>query len=545
MRRGIVVAPQPEAVAAGLDILKRGGNALDAALATALAQGVVDPLMAGVGGFGALVVFDPVAGTATVVDFPGRAGSKATAGMFAPFVLGRVRGHAERYHVEGFINQIGYQSVCVPGVPLGFWEAHRHWGSLPWREIFGPAIALARDGFRVSGDLFRQWTRPQAAGHVESEQRFAATRASSEMFLDGGRLREPGSLLAQPDLARTLAILAGEGPRPFYEGGLAERIVRDFEEHGGLLTQEDFRAYRVATAPALTGTYRGETIYTCPPPSSGCQVIEILNILEGFPLGDLRAGDLAEYVRVAALAQRASFVDRATSLADPAFADVPLETFLDKGRGRYWRERIERGAPIEIPGLSFVDSPGTTHVSALDDSGLAVALTHTLGSGSGVVTAGLGFTYNNCMYQFHPLPGHPNSVAPGKARISGIAPTITVRSRAPHIVVGGAGGTRIITAVVHAITNVVDHGMTACEAVAAPRFHSESELVELESRLFYEVAATLEACGERPHNTLWAYDPAFARIDVIVADRERGRFTGSADPRSGGTAMSTWTRREA
>jgi gamma-glutamyltranspeptidase/glutathione hydrolase len=160
-----------------------------------------------------------------------------------------------------------------------------------------------------------------------------------------------------------------------------------------------------------------------------------------------------------------------------------------------------------------------------------------------VVIDGLGFGLNNCMYQFHPLPGHPNSIAPGKARISGIAPTITSRGGHPRMVLGGAGGTRIITAIAHAIVNVVDLDMSPVEALSAPRFHSESELIELEWRLYAQVAESLRARGERPHGTLWAYDPAFARIDLAHVDWETGQASGSADPRAGGTVMSTWTRR--
>lgn len=544
MTRGVVVASQPEAVVAGFETLERGGNAVDAALATALAQGVVDPLMAGVGGFGALVVFERAGARATVVDFPARAGAGATPDMFAPFVVGRIRGHAERYEVRGRVNQIGYRSVCVPGVPAGFGEAHRCFGSLPWPQLFAPAIRLARHGFQVSGDLHRQWTRPQAAGHAPAAERFGATAEAERLFLREGRVHEPGTVIVQSDLAATFETLAGHGVEAFYRGTLAQRIAADFAPHGGLLTAQDLAAYIPSVVPAISGRYRDHDIFTCPPPSSGCQLIEILNILEDLDLDGL-AQEPAEYVRLVALAQRASFVDRAALLGDPRFTPVPLEAFLSRTRAREWRERIERGEAIVIPGLSYSDSPGTTHVSVVDETGLAVALTHTLGSGSGVVTPGLGFTFNNCMYQFHPLPGHPNSIAPGKARISGIAPTVVTRGGQPRVVIGGAGGTRIITAAAHVIVNVIDHGMTAVEAVAAPRFHSESERVELEPRLYFEVEAALRQRGEQPWNTLWAYDPGFARMDVVVVDWEANRAVGAADPRAGGTAMSTWRRRTA
>jgi gamma-glutamyltranspeptidase/glutathione hydrolase len=540
--RGVVVASQPDAAVAGRTIYERGGNAADAAVATALAQGVVDPLMAGLGGFGAAVVAEPRTAGATVIDFPARAGSRATPDMFAPLVEGRIRGHAERYRIRDHANQVGYRSVCTPGVPAGLWEIHRRFGALPWPDLFGPAIRLAAGGFVVSGDLHGQWTRPQPAGHADAATRFAASLPAARTFLTGGAVHPAGTRIVQPDLAASLARLAGDGPETFYRGSMAKTIIADFTEHGGLMVAEDLASYRAVVTPAVAGRYRGHAIYTCPPPSSGCQLVEILNILDGLDL-DALAADLAEYVRVVALAQRASFVDRATLLADPAFAEVPVDTFLSAERAKHWRDRILAGEPIVVPGLEYHDSPGTTNVSTVDANGLAVALTHTLGSGSGVVVDGLGFGFNNCMYQFHPLPGHPNSIAPGKARISGIAPTVAVRDGRARLVLGGAGGTRIITAIAHTLVNVLDLGMSPVEAVAAPRFHSESELIEMEWRLYAQVADALRDRGERPHGTLWAYDPAFARLDVAHVDWEKDRASGSADPRAGGTVMSTWTGR--
>jgi gamma-glutamyltranspeptidase / glutathione hydrolase len=531
-RNGTVVAPQPQAIPAGTQILRDGGNAVDAAIATAFAQGVVDPHMCGPGGFGTLHLFDAPRNEDVIVDFQGRAGSRAKPDEFTNDVVGQVRGHAERYEVRGFANQIGYRSVVVPGTVAGLFEAHRRYGRLPWSAVLEPAIRLAADGFPMSGELYRSWTSIPAPGHVDSLTRIKATAASAAIFTRSGELYRPGQKIVQSDLARTLESIATGGADAFYRGEIGDRIAEDFAENGGLITREDIAEYQPEVREPVKGTYRGNVVSSAPPPCSGVQVIEILNILEGFQLADMPHNAPA-YVDIVSRAMQASFVDRARHLGDPRFVDVPVELFLSKDHAAEWRQLIEQGEHFEIPQLAFHESRDTTHVCTADGDGSVVSLTHTLGSASGVVTPGLGFTFNNCMYQFNPFPGRPNSIAPGKARITGLSPTIVFRDNAPWITVGAPGGTHIIGAVLHTILNIVDHDMSAVEAVSAPRFHCESDLLELESRIAYNIGDQLTELGHNIRATASGYDRSMALAHVIVAD-ESGIQQGGADPRGGG-----------
>lgn len=535
--RGMVVAPQPLAVEAGVEILRRGGNAVDAAIATAFAQGVVDPHMAGVGGFGSMLVYSAAERRPTMVDFHGRAGSRAMPDMFADAVQGRIVGHAERYLVRGYVNQIGYRAVSTPGTVAGLHTAWQRFGRLPWPDLLQPAIRLAREGFQVLGDLLRRWEERPEPGHVDSLTRFLASPESARIFLKEGRLPDASDRLVQPDYARTLELIARGGAEVFYRGEIAERIVEDFRANGGLITREDLEGYRVDVYQPVRGSYRGYEIASSPPPGSGVQVIQILKLLEGYDLGTMEHGE-APYVELVARAQKLSFLDRARHLGDPRFLEVPMELFLSGDRAAELRGFIDRRELPEEGAHELPESSDTTQVTVADGEGNCVSLTHTLGSASGVVTPGLGFTYNNCMYQFDPIPGHPNSIQPGKARITGISPTMLLREGRPILVVGAPGGTRILGAVQHTINNVIDHGMTAVEAVSAPRWHWEAETLDLEPRLYYHVRARLEARGLKLRCAGFGYDPAFARAHAILIDPTTGRISGGADPRGGGCASS-------
>ncbi|MGH7715309.1 MAG: gamma-glutamyltransferase, partial [Vulcanimicrobiaceae bacterium] len=247
--QGIVVCPQPLAAHAGAEALRAGGNAIDAALAAAFVQGVVDPHMAGIGGFGCLLAFDGKTRDVTTIAFHGRAGSAARPDTFANRVRGRVPGHGERYLVDDMANQIGYESVVVPGVVAGFAETHRRLGKLPWSKIIEPAERIAREGFRIGGDLYRNWTRPESTGHADSLTRFRATHASAKIFLNDGQLMKPGELLVQEDYARTLRAIADDGPGAFYHGQIAKKIVEDFAKHGGLFSYDDLASYKPDLSP--------------------------------------------------------------------------------------------------------------------------------------------------------------------------------------------------------------------------------------------------------------------------------------------------------
>ena len=531
--KGIVVAPQPIAVAVGAEMLREGGNALDVAIATALTQGIVDPCNGGIGGFGTMLVHHAKSGKTAAIGYHGRAGSLAKPDVFADQVVGQIHGHAERYEIRGAVNQIGYRSVVVPGVLAGFEAAHRAYGKLPWAALFEPAIHLARTGVPLPGEVYSHWTDLPEPGHKPGLERVQATPACGAIFAPGGALLKPGQLLRQPDYAATLDRLARAGADDFYRGEIAHAIAEDFARNDGLFTGQDLAAYRAEVDEPVKGSYRGLEIHSTPLPASGVQVVELLHILEQFDLKTLRRDDEAGYIHLLGRAMLATFADRARFLGDPRFVDAPVERLLSKSYAAELAALVRGDQPITVHGLDYRESAHTTHNCVMDGDGNAVTLTHTLGSASGVVTPGLGFIYNNCMYQFHPYPGHPNSIAPGKSRMTGAAPTIVLRDARPWMTIGALGGTRMPTAIVNTILGVVEHGMRATEAVDAPRFHAEGPWLEMESRLYWRLHRELAALGWKLRASNKGYDRAFALAFLALADAD-GSFSGGSDPRGGG-----------
>ena len=531
--KGIVVAPQPIAVAVGAEMLRAGGNALDAAIATALAQGIVDPCNGGIGGFGTMLVHHAGSGKTTAFGYHGCAGSLATPDVFADQVVGQIHGHAERYEIRGAVNQIGYRSVVVPGVLAGFAAAHRVYGKLPWAALFEPAIDLAREGVPLPGEVYSHWTDLTEPGHKPGLERVQATPSCGAIFAPGGALLRPGQLLRQPDYAATLERLARAGADDFYRGEIAHAIAEDFARNDGLFTAQDLAAYRAEVEEPVKGSYRGLEIRSTPLPASGVQVVELLHILEQFNLKTLWRDDEAGYIHLLSRAMLATFADRARFLGDPRFVEAPVARLLSKSYAAELAALVRGGQPITVAGLDYRESAHTTHNCVMDGDGNAVTLTHTLGSASGVVTPGLGFIYNNCMYQFHPYPGHPNSIAPGKSRMTGAAPTIVLRDARAWLTIGALGGTRMPTAIVNTILGIVEHGMRATEAVDAPRFHAEGPWLEMESRLYWRLHRELAALGWQLRASNKGYDRAFALAFLALADAD-GSFSGGSDPRGGG-----------
>jgi gamma-glutamyltranspeptidase/glutathione hydrolase len=318
-----------------------------------------------------------------------------------------------------------------------------------------------------------------------------------------------------------------------YKGEIAEIIADDFQGNGGFITREDLANYRLVVERPLRAMYRDYQVFSAHPPSSGAQLIQLLNILEQLDLRSM--GHLSSrYVHHVARAMQISFADRASFMGDPEFVDVPVERWISKEYAAECRRRLLSREKIVVPKLKPRESGSTTHISVMDGEGNAVSLTHTLGSASGVITPGLGFTYNNCMYQYNPFPGHPNSIEPGKRRITGMAPTIVFRNDRPWMVVGGPGGTRILTVVMHTFINVVEFGLSAFEAVSAPRFQCEGEDIEMESRLYFLVREELEAMGWKLEPSAYALDNGFARAYAIINRGEDRGLEGGADPRAGG-----------
>lgn len=527
--RGMVVCPQPRAADVGADVLAAGGNAFDAAVATAFAQMVADPFMCGLGGMGTLQFFRAADARSGMIDFHTRAGSKVRPDMWA----GDVRGRTEISAYTIFDNlrsDIGYGAIMTPGTVAGLWETHRQLGSRPWADLLRPAAAMARDGLTVTPFVHDFWNRLPMAGVAGGMQRIQATEACARIFLHPeGRLWRVGEVLRNPDLATTLEALAEGGADLFYRGEMARRIADDFAANGAFVTADDLAGYRVREGVPVEGRYRGFRVLSNPPPGSGASLIEMLQILEHFPLGTLEHGSAA-HLDLVARAMAAAHVDREAWLGDPDFVSVPVERMLSAERAAEWAGRIRAG---EFPRIAPAQPPAcTTHLSVVDEAGNAVSLTHTLGTGAGVVTPGLGFVWNNSMKLADPVPGGPNAMAPGKARTTGMVPTILLRDDRPWLVVGAPGGSVIISSVLQTILNIVDFAMSPVEAVSAPRIHCEGGPIFAEARIEGRAVRELTAMGHDVRHSPISYDPQQSRAHAILV--EDGRWRGGADPRGGG-----------
>jgi gamma-glutamyltranspeptidase/glutathione hydrolase len=536
--KGIIAAPQPEAAVVGRWAFSEGGNAIDAAIATAFAQGVVEPMMNGIGGNGTLHVFNARTGEDICIDFYGRAPLSSTGEMFVPDIIRPLR-VAGQWELNGHINQVGYKAITTPGTILGLWELHQRFGTMPWAKTIQPAIRLARDGFVVPGELYNYWTREAPDGQSTALEILNATPAMAAIYTKNGQPYLPGEVLRNPDYAESLEHIARLGPAWLFEGEIPRIIAADFASNGGLLTQEDFRQYKARVTNPVQASHHGFTVSSNPAPGAGPQVLEILNILEGWDMEGIGFGT-SEYVRRMALAQRASFADRAKYLADPEFADVPTQLLISKDRASYWRERIEAGETFDTTRDTPPEPPTTTTVSAIDAQGNAINITHTLGSpGSGVIVPGLGFQFNNSMFGFDCRPGNVNSIAPGKSRTTGMSPTIIFTDGQAIMALGAPGATKILTANAQVVHNYLVYDMSPEEAVNAPRLHAESQFIDIEPRIYYNVQEEMSKRGFKLLKSTLSYDPYFANVHAVERQPSTGKLRGAADPRARG-GVSWW-----
>jgi gamma-glutamyltranspeptidase/glutathione hydrolase len=527
----IIVAPQPQAAEIGLEVMRRGGNAVDAAVTCAFVQGVMDPQMCGIGGCGVMLVHSPERGDA-LLEFYATAGSRARADQWEKLFI---REAADRYGyvLEGWVNDVGYQSVGVPGTVAGLYEALTRFGTISWEQAIAPAVPLARDGIPVSGYMHGYWTTDYGPDVVPNVQRIQATPAAKAIYTRDGALLAIGERFVQADYARTLELLAREGPDTFYRGEIADTIAADFEANGGLITKDDLASYRVNVTEPLRGSYRGRAVSVAGPPAGGLTLLQMLNFLEGHDLGS-HGWPSTESARRLVEAMAWAVADRELHVADPRFVDIPTGALTDKGYAAKAREAVAAGARVH-------DRSDTTHVCVVDDAGNAVSLTHTLGSASGVVTPGLGFGYNDYMNCFDPRPGKPNSVLPGKTRVTMMTPTMVFDKGRLRICVGAPGGTKIVTGILQVLVNLLDHGMSPVEAVSAPRIDFQGDVVQAEARVPAAVCHGLEELGYTVNRRTLNYDSYFARPQVIAA-AGGGHLRGASDPRKdGGTALDTET----
>jgi gamma-glutamyltranspeptidase/glutathione hydrolase len=468
-KNGMVVSQNAIASQVGIEVLIAGGNAVDAAVATAFALAVVHPEAGNIGG-GGFLLLRPARGPAALYDFREQAPTGASPTMF--LVNGRY--DRERHHESPL-------AVGVPGTVGGLHAAWVDNGRLPWKGLLQPAIVLAREGFMVTDGLAR--------GLRAELPRLKRYPASLAQFSHAGVPYEMGDLLKQEDLARTLERIAEKGSRGFYEGETALLIEKEMKARGGLITRADLKSYTIYRRPPIRGTYRGYEVLTAPPPSSGgTSLLECLNLLEGYELGAMGFGS-SRYLHHVAEALRRAFADRARWLGDPAFVkDLPVERLISKEYAVAQRKTIaEKRASVSSPG-SFewpVEPTETTHFSVVDAERNAVALTFTLEDsyGSGIVVPGAGFLLNNEMGDFNAGPGltdatgligtEPNLAQPGKRMLSNMTPTIVTKDGSPVLVVGAAGGRKIPGTVLQIVLAVLDFGMNVQEAIDAPRINHQ------------------------------------------------------------------------
>lgn len=524
---GVVVAPQPQAAEVGAEVLRAGGNAFDAAVAGAFVQAAIDPFMCGIGGIGVAQIFDAATGEHAILDFVGRVGALAQEDQWAKLARRTAEG---KTYVEGWANYLGYQSILIPGTIAGLAALHRR-GRMPWRDLVQPAIRILREGFPlytyITEYFFETHQYPTGENYPTFDEYVHTTEEMARLWLrEDGSLRRAGDRLTNPDYAATLECLADGGPDAFYRGDIAATMLADFAAHDAYITADDLARCEAVVRAPLTTAYRGMTVATNP--LGGATVLQILNILEGDDLMAL-GHNSPECLHLLASAMRLTFAERDAMTDEEAIARL-----VGKEHAAALRAQIDS---VPAPEREAAVVPGTTHLSVADGAGNAVALTHTLSMGSGAITPGLGFQYNNGMASFDPLPGKPRSIVPGRPRLTPMSPTMAFKDGTPQVILGSPGSNAIVNAVAQVLVNRLDFGMTPLEAVSAPRIHCEGGPVLTETRLPVATGRALEALGHRLKPRPFAYDSLQGRIQLIVADGAGG-WIGASDPRrDGGAAM--------
>ena len=526
----MVVCPEPPAAVVGQNIFADGGNAVDAAVATAFAQAVANPLLCGLGGTGLWHYYNTKTDQNLVLNAEVSIGSRPVPEQWADEYVARSE-TIGRYVLRSEANQIGYQSVMTPGFVRGCWVAFQQFGSgrLAWADLLAPAARLAGEGFEIYPYIAAFWQRGEGQpGYPGLLKKLHASREATRFYLkSNGSIYQQGDRLVQPDLAKTIQRLAEVGAEDFYTGEIAHVIAQDFARHNGFVTSEDLRDYTIDVEQPLQAQYRSLQVASTPY-SGGVQIIQMLLLLEKFDLVGL-GHNSPEYIDIVARVQRATFADSARLKGvGKAEAESLQQEIISPSRVDYWARRIKSGDRIDVRGGAA--SSGTTHLTCIDAQRNVVSFTHSIGSlaGSGVITPGLGFIHNNFLGHFNPLPGHPDSIVPGK-RLSGIAPTIVFKDGRPYIAIGAPGGSRIITAVVQSIVNVVDHGMDMKTAVSVPRFHSEEgQLLFLEPDFPETLAESLRSMGNEVERSVY-----MSRVQAIRVRSDNGDLEAGPDPRGG------------
>jgi gamma-glutamyltranspeptidase/glutathione hydrolase len=526
---GIVVSDHPLATQAGTEMLARGGNAIDAAVATGFALAVLDQASSGLGGGGFMIIYDVRDKRAHALDFRETAPEAA---------------HSDLYLRNGkpvpSLSLTGALAVAVPGEVAGLLAAMKRFGTLPLAALMAPAIRLATEGFPL--DVALRYAIERQASNMKKFPELG------RVFLVKDEVPPPGEILRQPDLGQTLKAIASDGADVFYHGWIAKAIVETIKKEGGVLTLEDLKSYKPVWREPLVGSYRKRTVITMPPPSSGgVALIEMLNVLEGHQLAKL-APNSATYLHLLAESMKHAFADRAQYLGDPDFVKAPISTLIAKDYASWIRGRI---SPVKTHSPKYyglgnfkAEQGGTTHFSVLDRFGNAVACTLSVNTrfGSKILVPKTGIVLNNEMDDFAIYPSgnvyglvgnDANSLQPKKRPLSSMTPTIILRGDRPELIVGGAGGPRIISATLQTILNVLDFQMSIKEAVEAPRIHHQwiPDELNVEDNLPPETKKSLERRGHtvKERNTLGV-------VQAVLA--KRAETTGAADSRKTDRARS-------
>ena len=525
-KNGMVASEQGLATQVGLDILKQGGNAIDAAVGVGFALAVVLPNAGNIGGGGFMVLHDDKTGKDVAIDFREIAPAKASRDMYLDNQGNVIDGKSLFTH----------DASGVPGTVAGMEYALKKWRTMPLSKVLEPAIKLADKGFIVS-DVLAQTLK-------EEKSTLGKWSASKAIFFKNGEPLKSGDLLVQKDLAKSLRLIAKQGAKAFYQGEIATKIAKEMQSHGGTMTLEDLKAYKVVERQPIIGDYRGYKVVTMPPPSSGgVHLIEILNMLEHYPIKEDGVNS-AKNIHHMAESMKLAYADRSEYLGDPDFVKIPVTGLTSKAYANELVKTIDdnkaRLSSTIKPGKPQpYESDQTTHFSVMDKAGNAVAVTYTLNLnfGSGIVVEGTGILLNNEMDDFSVKPGVPNAfglvggaanaIEAKKRPLSSMTPTIVMKNNKPWLVTGSPGGARIITTVLQSVVNTIDHEMNPAEAIITPRVHHQwlPDELRVEEGISPD---TIKLLQDKGHKVVTK--APMGRIQIIQAD-DSG-FYGYSDPRN-------------
>lgn len=530
-KNGMVAAAHPLAAQAGVDILKKGGNAIDAAVATAFALNCAEPFASGIGGGGFMLIRLGKTGENIIIDYREHAPAAATRDMYS----------SEQAKKEKW-STLGGKAVAVPGTLMGLATALEKYGTMRLAEVMEPAISHMEKGFEVTETLSNMIK--------ENVDKLKSLNDPEKIpYLKKGAPLEPGDVLIQTDLAKTYREIRDKGIGHFYDGELGKKIIDTVQAKGGIMTLEDLKNYKLHFRKPVAGTYRGYDIYSmCPPSSGGTHLIQILNIMENFDIANMEYHGPA-HIAIMAEAMKMAFADRAKYMADPGFVkNIPLQGLTSKKYAKFLAEKIDIFNPLkEVPAgePAAFEHESTTHLSVVDSAGNLVALTQTINHffACGIIVPGTGIILNDEMDDFSKDPKSPNAPEPGKIPLSSMSPTIIVKDGKAFMTVGTPGGIRIFTTMAQIISNVIDFGMGMDEAIEAPRIFcyssdGKAQPIYYEKRIPATTIKTLKASGHEVSEK-GDYDLYFGGVQgiIIKSGFKWRRIYGGADSRRDGVAL--------